>query len=126
LAQRMDKTATRRLMGINWRTVGTIVERVVKARLSPERLDGLYVIGADELSFRRHHEYVTVVVDHLKQRVVWVGEGKGEKTLLKFFDELGPERTQELTHITMDMGAAYQAAAQRPKGRPSSTAAGRC
>jgi len=126
LAQNMDKTATRRLMGINWRTVGAIVERVVKARLSPERLDGLYVIGVDELSFRRHHEYVTVVVDHLKQRVVWVGEGKGEKTLLKFFDELGPERTQELTHITMDMGAAYQAAAQRPKGRPSSTAAGRC
>jgi transposase len=112
LAQNMDKTATRRLMGINWRTVGAIVERVVKARLSPERLDGLYVIGVDELSFRRHHEYVTVVVDHLKQRVVWVGEGKGEKTLLKFFDELGPERTQELTHITMDMGAAYQAAAQ--------------
>jgi transposase len=112
LAQNMDKTATRRLMGINWRTVGAIVERVVKARLSPERLDELYVIGVDELSFRRHHEYVTVVVDHLKQRVVWVGEGKGEKTLLKFFDELGPERTQELTHITMDMGAAYQAAAQ--------------
>jgi transposase len=39
-----------------------------------------------------------------------VGEGKGEKTLLKFFDELGPERTQALTHVTMDLGAAYQAA----------------
>jgi transposase len=112
LAQRMDKTATRRLMGINWRTVGTIVERVVRTKLDPERLEGLYVIGVDELSFRRHHEYVTVVVDHLKQRVVWVGEGKGEKTLLKFFDELGPERSQELTHITMDLGAAYQAAAK--------------
>ncbi len=112
LAQRMDKTATRRLMGINWRTVGAIVERVVQAKLDPERLEGLYVIGVDELSFRHHHEYVTVVVDHLKQRVVWVGEGKGEKTLLKFFDELGEERSKELTHITLDMGAAYQAAAQ--------------
>jgi transposase len=112
LAQRMDKTATRRLMGINWRTVGAIVERVVRAKLDPERLEGLYVIGVDELSFRRHHEYVTVVVDHLKQRVVWVGEGKGEKTLLKFFDELGPERSKELTHMTMDLGAAYQAAAK--------------
>jgi len=32
LAQRMDKTAVHRLMGINWRTVGTIVERVVQAK----------------------------------------------------------------------------------------------
>jgi transposase len=110
LAQRMDKTATCRLMGINWRTVGTLVERVVQARLDPSRLEELYVIGVDELSFRRHHEYVTVVVDPLKKRVVWVGEGKGEKTLQKFFDELGPERTQALTHVTMDLGAAYQAA----------------
>jgi transposase len=112
LAQQMSKTATKRLMGINWRTVGAIVERVVKARLDPERLEELYVIGVDELSFRRHHEYVTVVVDHLKKRVVWVGEGKGEKTLLKFFDELGPQRSQALTHVTMDMSAAYRAAVQ--------------
>jgi transposase len=112
LAQRMDKTATCRLMGINWRTVGTVVQRVVQAKLDPSRLEELYIIGVDELSFRRHHEYVTVVVDPLKKRVVWVGEGKGEKTLLKFFDELGPERSQALTHVSMDLGAAYQAAVE--------------
>jgi transposase len=112
LAQRMDKTAVHKLMGINWRTVGTLIERVVRARLDEERLDGLYVIGVDELSFRRHHEYVTVVVDPLKQRVVWVGEGKGEETLLEFYDKLGPERCRQLTHVTMDMGAAYQAATE--------------
>jgi transposase len=64
LAQQMNKTATSRLMGINWRTVGTIIQRVVKARLDKDRLEDLYIIGVDELSFRRHHEYVTVVVDH--------------------------------------------------------------
>jgi transposase len=32
--------------------------------------------------------------------------------LLKFFDELGEERCQQLTHVTLDMGAAYQAAVQ--------------
>jgi transposase len=110
VAQHMDKTATSQLMGINWRTVGSIIQRVVEARLDKERLEDLYVIGVDEVSFRRHHEYVTVVVDHLKKRVVWVGEGKGEKTLLAFFDELGKERTQALTHITLDMSAAYRAA----------------
>lgn len=107
LAQRMDKTAVCRLMGIDWRTVGTIVERVVADRLDTSKLEELYVIGVDELSFRRHHNYVTVVVDHAKKRVVWTGEGKGADTLGKFFEELGPERTKKLTHVTLDMSNAY-------------------
>lgn len=107
LAQRMDKTAVRKQMGINWRTVGSIVARMVKRRLDPQRLDGLYVIGVDEISFRRNHEYVTCVVDHLKSRIVWVGEGKSGDTLRAFFDELGPERSAAIGHVTMDMSAAY-------------------
>ena len=51
----------------------------------------------DELSFRRNHEYVTVVVDHARRCVVWVGEGKSADTLKAFFDELGPERAAKLT-----------------------------
>jgi hypothetical protein len=35
---------------------------------------GLYIISVDELSHRRHHEYIRLVVDHLKSRVVWMGE----------------------------------------------------
>lgn len=107
LAQRMDRTATCRLMGINWRTVGTIVTRVIEERLDPARLEDLYVIGVDELSHRRYHHYVTVVVDHLKKRVVWVGDGKKEKTLNQFFDKLGHERARKLTHVTMDLSASF-------------------
>jgi transposase len=110
LAQRMDRTAVRKQLGINWRTVGTIVERIVAERLDPSRLDDLSVIGIDELSFRRNHNYVTVVVDHLKKRVVWIGEGKSADTLKQFFAELGPERTSKLTHVTMDMSSGYIAA----------------
>ena len=107
LAQRMDRTAVRKQLGINWRTVGTIVERIVSERLDPSRLDNLSVIGIDELSFRRNHKYVTVVVDHVKKRVVWIGEGKSADTLKQFFAELGQERIKKLTHITMDMSSAY-------------------
>ncbi|KFA86707.1 hypothetical protein Q664_52650, partial [Archangium violaceum Cb vi76] len=51
-AQRLDKSSICRLLGINWRTVGTIIERVVEERLSPERLEGLQVIGMDELGWK--------------------------------------------------------------------------
>jgi transposase len=112
LAQRMDKTAVCTLLGINWRTVGTIVQRVVAERVDPSRLEGLYVIGVDEISFRRHHQYVTCVVDHLKGRVVWTGEGKSAQTLGGFFDELGEEKSKALTHVTMDMSAAFISAVE--------------
>jgi transposase len=90
LAQRMDKSATCRLMGINWRTVGTIVERVVAERLNAQRLEELYVIGVDELSHRRHHEYLSVVVDHLKSRVVWMGEARASRRCTTSSTSWGP------------------------------------
>jgi transposase len=109
-AQRLDKSSICRMLGINWRTVGTIIERVVEERLSPSRLEGLQIIGVDELGWRAGHKYVSLVVDHLRSRVVWVGEGKSEETLDGFFDELGEERTKELTHATMDLSAAFSKA----------------
>jgi transposase len=106
-AQRMPKSSVCRLLGIHWRTVGTIIQRVVEERLSSSRLEGLQVIGIDELAYRSHHKYLSLVVDHLRSRVVWVGEGKSEGTLDSFFDELGEEATQELTHATLDLSAAF-------------------
>jgi transposase len=37
-AQRLDKSSICRMLGINWRTVGTIIERVVEERLGKSRL----------------------------------------------------------------------------------------
>lgn len=108
LAQQMSKTAVCKLAGIDWRTVGTIVARIIGEKLDPARLDDLTIIGVDELSFRRNHNYVTVVVDHVSQRIVWVGEGKSSETLGKFFEALGKERAKLLTHVTMDLSNAYR------------------
>ncbi len=107
LAQRADKTTIASMTGIAWRTVGRIVERVVARRGSKSRLDGLRHIGIDELSYRRHHQYVTVVTDHERGAVVWVSEGKSAETVRKFFQELGPERNAALHSVTIDMSAAY-------------------
>lgn len=107
LAQRMDKTSVSAMMGISWPTVGNIIERVVK-RLGPGNLlDGLTEIGIDELSYRRHHEYITVVTDHVRGRVVWAAPGKNAETVRQFFRELGAERAQKLEAVTIDMSKAY-------------------
>lgn len=107
LATRMDATAITKLVRISWRTVGRIIERVVTDELDPTRLDGLFEIGVDEISWRKHHNYLTLVADHHSGKVVWGGEGKNAKTLDGFFNELGPERSGQLSAISMDMGKAF-------------------
>lgn len=106
-AQRTDKTTVSRTMGVAWRSVGNIIQRVV-ARLGPKNeLDGLTHIGIDELSVRKHHEYITVVTDHVTGNIVWAAPGKNAATLKTFFEALGGQRTTKLKVVTIDMSAAY-------------------
>jgi len=107
LATKTDKTTITRLSRIDWDTVGRICERVVADGLNPERLDGLVNIGVDEVSWRRHHHYLTLVADHDTKKIVWGAPGKDTATLDAFFDDLGPERAAGIEAVSMDMGAAF-------------------
>ena len=109
LAQQCARTTVSKLMRVAWRTVGAIIQRVVQRHdeTAGDKLDGLRMIGVDELSYRRHHKYVTVVVDHDRAEIVWAAEGKSAATLKRFFDELGQERCSKLEAVTIDLSAAY-------------------
>lgn len=108
LAQRCDLTAVTRYFRISWSSVRRIVDRVVeRAWDADSALDGLRVIGVDEISYRRHHNYLTVVVDHVSGRVVWAGKDRKVKTLLRFFRKLGPTRAAQLEAISADMWEPY-------------------
>ena len=107
LVKRMDRTATCELMGIDWRTAGRIVERVVNRRKEPVDLTNLRSISVDEISYRKGHRYLTLVVDMEKGRVIWGKEGKSAETLKSFFEEIGEEACAKIEHCAIDMGAAY-------------------
>jgi len=106
LATKTSKTAACELMRIAWRTVGAIITRVWDdtAKLY-DQFDGLTRIGIDEISYRRGHKYLTVVVDHDTGRVVWMAPGRDAATLATFFDALGPERSAQITHVSADAAA---------------------
>ena len=53
--------------------------------------------------YKRGHRYLIVVVDHDRGRLVWAGPGRNDAALNVFFDELGPERSALLTHVSADM-----------------------
>ena len=107
LATKTDKTTIARFLRIDWDTVGRICERVVATDLDQDRLDGLVNIGVDEISWRKHHKYLTLVTDHTRGKVVWGKAGKDTATLDAFFDELGPHRSAAIEAVSMDMGPAF-------------------
>lgn len=107
LAQRCDKTSIQNMLGIAWRTVGNCIERVMKRRGRAAPLDGLSLVGVDEISYRKHHHYLTLVADHVEGRIVWGKEGKDAATLKAFFNALGEERRREIKVVSMDMSSAF-------------------
>jgi transposase len=104
LAVRTSKSAVMELLRVAWRTVGAIVTRVnADVEAGFDRLEGLRRIGIDEISYKRGHRYLIVVVDHDTGRLVWAGPGRNDAALNVFFDQLGPERSALLTHVSADM-----------------------
>jgi len=67
-----------------------------------DRLAGLRRIGIDEISYKRGHRYLTVVVDHDARRLIWAAPGRDKATLETFFDLLGQDRCAQITHVTAD------------------------
>jgi len=103
LAVHSSKSSIEQLMRIAWRTVGAIIERVCDdARARADPLDGLRRIGIDEISYRKGHRYLTVVVDHDTGRLVWAAPGRDKATVKKFFDELGRSRTFKIRLVSAD------------------------
>ena len=64
----MAKTPLAKLMRIGWRSVGKILARVVADKLDRGRLDGLVMIGVDEVSYGAEHRFLTCVADHASRR----------------------------------------------------------
>lgn len=106
-AQNTNKTVVSRVMKIAWETVGNIVARTVRRRGIPLDRRRLYKIGIDEISYRKHHKYLTVVADHIQGKVVWGGEGKSGEALDPFLDALGPEGRDRIELVSMDMSQAF-------------------
>ena len=89
LATQCSKRAITELMRIAWRTVGAIITRVwADTAAGVDAFAGLQRIGIDEISYKRRHKYLTVVVDHDSGRLVWASPGRDRATVRAFFDAL--------------------------------------
>jgi transposase len=109
LVREMTVAAAGRILGVHnnrlWRIMGYYVD---KAR---EHADYRFVtaIGVDETSIRKHHQYVSIVVDLAESQTIFATEGKGSAILEGFVKDLethGGARNN-ITEVGIDMSPAF-------------------
>ena len=107
-AAHMPWTRAAAELRITWEALASITGRVAAdAAAGTDRLDGLRRIGIDEKSWGKGADkYLVIVTDHDAGRVAWVAEGRDQATVRAFFDALGPDRAELLTHVSAD-GASW-------------------
>jgi len=104
LVRYTSRTTVSTFLRVAWRTVGAIVTRV-RADLDVEagdRFANVRCIGIDEISYKRGHKYLIVVVDHDSGNLLWAKEGRDKRTVVSFFELLGEERCRQIELVSAD------------------------
>ena len=107
LARHLSWQETARHFRLDWKSVASIVRRVVAYGLERRRRRPLHLLGIDEVSRRKGHHYLTVVYDLERGVLLWVGEDRTEETLTRFFTALGRRRSATVRVVCLDMWQAY-------------------
>jgi transposase len=105
-------SAVSRRLRVSWDALDGIQRRAVGRGLARREAEPMARIGVDETSFQRRHEYVTVVNDLDRGRVVHVADGRGQDALEGFYRGLTPAQLEAVEAVAMDMWKPYIQATQ--------------
>jgi transposase len=92
---------------LSWDEVDGIMQRAVQRGLARRVQRKVSNIGIDEASFRKRHQYVTVVVDKDRGCVLEVIDGHEADGVKQWFVEQKSSDFSEIRSISMDMRDAY-------------------
>jgi len=108
-AKRMSWRDVARAFRTSWENVFRSVELAVAWGREHMDLGGIKAVGIDEIQWHRGHKYLTLAyqIDPGCKRLLWIGEERKAKTLLRFFRWLGRERTAAIQFVCSDTWKPY-------------------
>ncbi len=118
LCQVMTVTEVAKHLNLNWKTVKAIDKQFLEQRYAQPDLNGLRILAVDEVAVRRGHRYLTVVMDYLSGRVLFVGKDRKADTLISFFAQMSPKQRQSIQAVAMDMWDPFIKAVKKNCRRP--------
>jgi transposase len=94
---------------LDWDTVKTLDKQYMQAQLQRAGLPGPKVIGIDEISVRKGHNYRIVVSDLVRERPIWFGgEDRSEASMAQFYLDLGAKKSRGIRLAVMDMWKPFR------------------
>ncbi len=103
LCQLMTVSEVARHLNIDWKTVKNIDKFYLERDYGQPDLKGLRILAVDEISIRKGHSYLTIVLDFISGHVVFVGKKRKAKTLKRFFNQLSISQRKKIDAVVMDM-----------------------
>jgi transposase len=97
-----------RLLNLNWHQLQSIMDKAVARGLERRTADEISWVGMDEKSFRRGHNYISVINDLENMRVLEVVEGREGKAANELITKALDKKQQEMVcGVCIDMSAPY-------------------
>ena len=118
LAAMMTLADVARHLQVRWDVVRGIVGDDLQRRFAKPKLRSLKRIAIDEIDLGKKHQFLTIVMDLDRGALVFVGDGKGEKSLEPFWRRLRHSRAK-IPAVAADLSPASSAAIRQnlPKAK---------
>jgi transposase len=99
---------------LDWKTVKDLEKQYLREQLRRAGNPAPRALGIDELSIRKGHTYRIIVSDLGRRRPIWFGgEDRSEKSMDRFYEWLGPVRSQGIRLVVMDMWKPFRNATRK-------------
>lgn len=96
-----------KMLGLDYGIVYKIDHDVLMRLLQNMEIPDPINISVDEKSFKKGHNYVTIVTDTDLSKVIWVSKGNSKESLDEFFKVLGSERCARIKTVSKDLHRPY-------------------
>ena len=94
---------------LDWHTVKELDKEYMREQLRRAGPPSPRVIGIDEISVGKGHQYRIVVSDLIRGRAIWFGgQDRSEASMDEFYAWLGPEKSGKIRLAVMDMWKAFR------------------
>jgi transposase len=104
LCQVMTVQDVARHLDLDPKTVRAVDHHFLQQEFGETDYRGLELLAIDEISLTKGQMgYMTVVLDYLTGRVVWMGEGRNKETLDQFFAGMTDQQKQAIQAVALDM-----------------------
>ncbi len=109
LCTRMPVLTASQIVNVSDDKIWLILHRYVDEAISHMSLDDLKILGLDETSLKKHHNYITLFVDLVKKKIVYITEGKSNQTVTDFVTHLQDHGgdVENITDVSSDMSPAF-------------------